>query len=465
LKSQTITYPIVETRVVEFYNNTAVISQPSAGQPFYGQDATYLGNIPSYTNNGDGTISDNISGLIWQQDMGAKISYTNAFIKADTLTLGGFSDWRVPTLKELYSLILFTGRVNGEIAIKRFIDSVYFNQPLGDTTIGERLIDAQTWSATQYKSTTMNGDSTVFGVNFIDGRIKGYPKYQPGSGNTIPKTMYFRMVRGNSNYGTNNFMDNANGTISDTATGLMWQQADDGIERDWENALSYAENLVLASYSDWRLPNAKELQSIVDYTRCPAVTNSAAIDPLFSTTMISDPDGNSGQYPYFWTSTAHLDGINPYTAAVYIAFGKAQGKMNNVLMDVHGAGAQRSDPKTGNQANYPSYFGPQGDVRYVFNYTRCVRDISSTTSINNPKTGNEFQIYPNPTKEYCIVNFNKMYSKINVRILNTLGIIVSASDRTNTKTIILNTENLSSGCYYLQIAADGILTTKKLIIE
>jgi len=182
----------------------------------------------------------------------------------------------------------------------------------------------------------------------------------------------------------------------------MWQQADDGIERDWENALSYAENLVLASYSDWRLPNAKELQSIVDYTRCPAVTNSAAIDPLFSTTMISDPDGNSGQYPYFWTSTAHLDGINPYTAAVYIAFGKAQGKMNNVLMDVHGAGAQRSDPKTGNQANYPSYFGPQGDVRYVFNYTRCVRDISSTTSINNPKTGNEFQIYPNPTKEYCI---------------------------------------------------------------
>lgn len=465
MKSQTITYPIVETRVVEFYNNTAVISQPSAGQPFYGQDATYLGNIPSYTNNGDGTISDNISGLIWQQDMGAKISYTNAFIKADTLTLGGFSDWRVPTLKELYSLILFTGRVNGEIAIKRFIDSVYFNQPLGDTTIGERLIDAQTWSATQYKSTTMNGDSTVFGVNFIDGRIKGYPKYQPGSGNTIPKTMYFRMVRGNSNYGTNNFMDNANGTISDTATGLMWQQADDGIERDWENALSYAENLVLASYSDWRLPNAKELQSIVDYTRCPAVTNSAAIDPLFSTTMISDPDGNSGQYPYFWTSTAHLDGINPYTAAVYIAFGKAQGKMNNVLMDVHGAGAQRSDPKTGNQANYPSYFGPQGDVRYVFNYTRCVRDISSTTSINNPKTGNEFQIYPNPTKEYCIVNFNKMYSKINVRILNTLGIIVSASDRTNTKTIILNTENLSSGCYYLQIAADGILTTKKLIIE
>lgn len=465
LKSQTITYPLVETGVVEFYNNTAVISQPLVGQSFYGQDATYLGNVPSYTNNGDGTITDNITGLVWQQDMGSKISYNNAFIKADTLVLGGFSDWRVPTIKELYSLMLFTGKVNGETAIKRFIDSVYFDQPLGDTTMGERLIDAQTWSATQYKSTTMNGDSTVFGVNFIDGRIKGYPKFQPGSGNTIPNTRYFRMVRGNSYYGINNFMDNGNGTISDTATGLMWQQADDGIERDWENALSYAENLVLASYSDWRLPNAKELQSIVDYTRCPAVTNSAAISPLFSTTMISDPDGNFGQYPYFWTSTTHLDGINPYTPAVYIAFGKAQGKMNNILMDVHGAGAQRSDPKTGNQSNYPGYFGPQGDVRYVFNFTRCVRDISSITIINNPRTEYEFQIYPNPTNEYCIVNFNKMYLKINVRILNALGIIVSGSDRTNTNTIILDTEELTSGCYYLQIDADGFLTTRKLIIE
>lgn len=79
-----------------------------------------------------------------------------------------------------------------------FIDSAYFIQPLGDTTIGERLIDAQTWSATQYESTTMNGDSTVFGVNFLDGRIKGYPKYAPGSNNSIPKTMYFRMVRANT---------------------------------------------------------------------------------------------------------------------------------------------------------------------------------------------------------------------------------------------------------------------------
>lgn len=155
----------------------------------------------------------------------------------------------------------------------------------------------------------------------------------------------------------------------------MWQKADDGISRDWETALSYAENLNLDNYTDWRLPNAKELQSLVDYTRSPQTTNSPAINTIFDTTSILDPNGNSGQYPYYWTSTTHLDGINPYSGAVYVAFGEAQGELFGSLLDVHGAGAQRSDPKTGDSSNYPAYFGPQGDVQYVFNYVRCVRSI------------------------------------------------------------------------------------------
>jgi len=164
------------------------------------------------------------------------------------------------------------------------------------------------------------------------------------------------------------------------ATGLMWQQADDGQSRDWEEALSYAENLELANHSDWRLPNAKELQSIVDYTRSPQTTQSPAIDPIFATTEINDPDGNSGQYPFFWTSTTHLDGVNPYASAAYVAFGEGQGKMNGVLMDVHGAGCQRSDPKSGDRNDYPQFQGPQGDVRYVYNFVRCVRNIDSSTN-------------------------------------------------------------------------------------
>ena len=369
----TNTYSIVDTGVKDFYSDEAVISEPSVSDDYYGQDATYKTNEPSYTDNGDGTMTDNVTGLMWEQDMGSKLAFDDATAKADASNLGGHSDWRVPSLKELYSLIQFTGMVKGEVAIEFFIDTDYFTQPLGDVSIGEREIDAQTWSSTQYVGRTMNNNETVFGVNFVDGRIKGYPKYKGGSG--AANTMYFRMVRGNVEYGKNDFVDNGDGTVSDLATGLMWQKADDGIGRDWSEALQYAENMELGSKTDWRLPNAKELQSIVDYSRSPQTSNSPAIDPVFETTEITDPDGNDGQYPFFWTGTTHLDGANPYASAVYIAFGEGQGEMNGTLMDVHGAGCQRSDPKSGDQNAYPQFWGPQGDVRYVYNYVRCVRTI------------------------------------------------------------------------------------------
>lgn len=364
---------IVDTGTKDFYSDVAKISEPKTGENFYGQDANYAGNQPSYTDNGDGTITDNVTGLMWEKSMGEKITFDASFLKAQNSRLAGYPDWRVPTIKELYSLIQFTGQVKGAVAIEFFIDTEYFNQPLGDVSIGEREIDAQTLSSTEYVGLTMRGDATVFGVNFIDGRIKGYPKYKPQTG--AANTMYFRMVRGNTEYGKNNFVDNGDGTISDLATGLMWQKADDGVSRDWEESLKYAENLELVGHSDWRLPNAKELQSIVDYSRSPQTTNSPAIDPIFETTEIEYPDENFGHYPFFWTSTTHLDGANPYASAAYIAFGEGLGKMNGTVMDVHGAGCQRSDPKSGSRDNYPQYWGPQGDVRVVCNFVRCVRDI------------------------------------------------------------------------------------------
>ena len=397
--SLALTYPIVDTGVTDSYSNVAIIDMPTQGNPFYGQDSNYNGNEPSYTDNEDGTITDNVTGLMWQQDMGEKMTWDDAITYAQTCNLGGYDDWRVPSIKTLYSLIQYTGTSGGEVAGEtQFIDTDYFIQPIGDTTIGEREIDAQTWSSTVYVGTTMNGQETIFGVNFIDGRIKGYSKYKAATKSA--NTMYIRLVRGNTEYGENNYIDNGDGTITDLATGLMWQQNDSAQGLDWENALSYAENLNLAGYDDWKLPNAKELQSIVDYTRSPSTTDSAAIDPLFTVTSILDMNGNK-QFPYFWTSTTHLDGVNPYSSAVYIAFGYAQGVMNDVLMDVHGAGAQRSDPKSGNEADYPLSMGPQGDIRMVYNYVRCVRmvDLFETTVDNetmsfNVKDNIEVNLFP-----------------------------------------------------------------------
>ena len=69
--------------------------------------------------------------------------------------------------------------------------------------------------------------------------------------------------------------DNGNGTVTDTETGLMWQQDESGA-MTWEEALNYCEDLDLAGYEDWRLPNRNELQSIVDYTRFnPAMDRTA----------------------------------------------------------------------------------------------------------------------------------------------------------------------------------------------
>ncbi|MCI5168236.1 MAG: DUF1566 domain-containing protein [Candidatus Electrothrix sp. GM3_4] len=180
----TLNYPIVDTAISNYYsNNSLLTSAPATGEVFYGQDAQYNGNPPSYTDNGNKTITDNVTGLMWQQDMGDKITWSEANALPSTLNLGGYDDWRLPTIKELYSLILFTGAKgdgSDPESYTLFIDTDYFIQPFGDTAnTEERLIDAQTWSATEYVGTTMGGDATVFGVNFIDGRIKGYPKYDP----------------------------------------------------------------------------------------------------------------------------------------------------------------------------------------------------------------------------------------------------------------------------------------------
>ncbi len=379
------TYVIVDTGQTECYDDLGETGCPQAGEAFFGQDARYDGVQPAYQDNGDGTVSDLNTGLMWQKTPGEKMTHAEAVANASIFDLAGYDDWRLPTIKELYSLILFSGIdpsgwSTTDNAVP-FIDTDYFDFEYGDTSIGERLIDAQYWSATEYVSTTMNNDATAFGVNFADGRIKGYPAEAIGPpGNQFTKESFVCYVRGNTDYGVNNFADNGDGTVGDLATGLMWQQDDSGAAMDWQGALSYAEDLTLAGYDDWRLPNAKELQGIVDYTRSPATTASAAIDPVFGATVIID-EGGQTNYPFYWTSTTHVGGQSSGTYAAYIAFGEALGFMemppgsgNYNLVDVHGAGAQRSDPKSGDPADWPYGHGPQGDVIRIYHHVRCVRD-------------------------------------------------------------------------------------------
>jgi hypothetical protein len=387
LSASAVDYPVVDTDQEACYNTSVEINPPNPGDSFFGQDAQFSGWQPDYQDNGDGTVTDLVSGLMWQKDPGEKMSYDDAAAAADTFRLAGYDDWRLPTIKELYSLIVFSGidpsgwEGNDPSLLVPFIDTDYFGFEYGDVNAGERIIDAQYWSSTEYVGTTMNGDATTFGVNFADGRIKGYPSEPVGPpGNQFLMTSFVKYVRGNAGYGVNNSVDNDDGTITDLATGLMWMKDDSRIGDDWEDALAYAETLAFAGHDDWRLPNVKELQSIVDYTRSPSTSGSAAIDPIFNCSSIVD-EGGELNYPFYWTGTTHANWTeNPGQWGAYVAFGEALGWMemppnsgNFQLVDVHGAGAQRSDPKEGDPDDWPYGHGPQGDVVRVFNYVRCVR--------------------------------------------------------------------------------------------
>jgi cysteine-rich repeat protein len=342
-------YTVVDTGQTNTYDGFGEIPAPDPNEPFYGQDAQYDGTLFAFQDNGNGTVSDLSTGLMWQQtpDLNNKSTYAEAIAGADTFNLAGYDDWRLPTIKELYSLIDFNG---SSFTRTPYVDTDYFDFRFGDPNSGERVI--------------------------ADGRIKGYPR-DTGPGG-LPMTEFVRYVRGNPSYGVNHFVGNADGTITDLATGLMWQRGDSGEGLNWEEALAYCENLTLDGYDEWRLPNAKELQSIVDYTRAPDATDpnrqGPALDPIFEIT--SDDS-------FFWTSTTHLDGLIP-DFAVYVCFGEAWGWMevppqsgHYVLQNVHGAGAQRSDPKSGDPNDYPFGNGPQGDLVRIDNYVRCVRDFGA----------------------------------------------------------------------------------------
>jgi hypothetical protein len=211
-------------------------------------------------------------------------------------------------------------------------------------------------------------------------------------------------VRGNPAYGKNDFLDNGDGTVTDRATGLIWSKADSGVGMNWREALSWVQHKNAEKYlghDDWRLPDVKELQSIVDYSRSPDTTQSSALAPVFQCTAITN-EGGQPDFPCYWSATTH-GGLQNGGAAMYVAFGRAAGWLSPRTLtgappgspgapagtptaekvagpyrfvDVHGAGSQRSDPKSGNPAMFPHGRGPQGDIIRINNFVRCVRSAA-----------------------------------------------------------------------------------------
>lgn len=347
-------YPVIDTGQFSCYDTAGIeITCPERGETLFGQDAQYDDKEFSFTDNADGTVTDNSTGLQWQQTPAkSRYSWVDAQGYCTELALAEQDDWRAPNLKELFSISDFeTGWP--------FIDTVYFD--LTDTPDPKQQ---QYWSSNYYEvGTTHGGAPSAIGVNHGTGHIKAYPD---GSDGSPLAAKFIRCVRGDE-YGINKFTDNENGTITDKATGLMWTQDDSYIGLDWQEALAWAEEKNAENYlghRDWRLPNVKELQSIVDYS---------GVYPAIDTNYfyITDQDA------YFWSSTsAFFSPVVPgYYYGWYVAFGYAVGPEGD---DVHGAGAVRFDTKIQG--------GPAGEEpERVYNYARLVRDVGKHVQRDNAR--------------------------------------------------------------------------------
>jgi hypothetical protein len=328
-----------DTGQTRCYDNSREITCPESGD-FYGQDAQYPCNTQSYTKLDEfgnplpddapwpwAMVRDNVTGLIWEvkdsqdgiQDYSnpndADNTYTwydsnsltnggepgtpgdgtdtEDFINAlNDSTFGGYHDWRLPSIKELSSIQNFDADLPS-------IDTGYF----------PNTVTSYYWSSTTYANIAV----TAWWGGFYYAIVLNSSK---------ESTYNVRAVRGEP-LAENVFAENDDGTVTDTSTGLMWEQKmpDTMNSRfSWQDALSYCENLILnndgewtsgdpnasgAKYDDWRLPDVNELKSIVDYDLF-----NPTIDPVFEYTEPSLYWSSTTSYgtPYFGWYVNFYDG-------------------------------------------------------------------------------------------------------------------------------------------------------------
>jgi len=268
-----------DTGITECYDNTQEIECPAPGQPFYGQDAQYVTNPMSYTISPDGlTVTDNVTGLAWQrEDDNQTRNWESALAYCEDLDLGGHTDWRLPNEYELVSIVDYGRDLPS-------IDTIAFPGTMAD----------HYWSS----CTTVYDAGRAWLVYFYTGDVYDGDKTH---------TEYVRCVRGESI--VQSFTDDLDGTVTDNVSGLMWQREDDKELRSWESALAYCEDLNLGGHSDWRLPDIKELMSIVDNTRYNPAINTGAFP------------GTNSSYDYWPSST--FTNYAGYTWGVKFSSGSA----------------------------------------------------------------------------------------------------------------------------------------------
>ncbi|MFZ4454849.1 MAG: DUF1566 domain-containing protein [Bacteroidales bacterium] len=235
-----------------------------------GEDADFVVNPLSFKDNGNATVTDNNTLLMWLKTDGGEMTYENAVLYCDTLTLGGFTDWRLPTAQELFSIHLFDA-----------------NNPALNTTILTKTLAEYWWS-----SEKQVGNAAVIWATNAGGGIGNHPKTETlSAGGT--KRFHVRAVRGliSTAFSVAHFTDKGDGTIRDNYTGLTWQKSPSTTAMTWDAALAYSKTVTLGGKSDWRVPNIKELQSLNDVSRA-----KPSINKTYFPTIVTSA--------FYWSSTS-----------------------------------------------------------------------------------------------------------------------------------------------------------------
>lgn len=232
----------------------------------FGEDSDFSGAGPSLRDNGDGTVSDVVTGLTWQRVDGGEMTWEAARAYARELRLAGRDDWRLPTSHELFG-ILNHGR----------------NRPPLDTKFFERTEAEYWWSAT-----TRAGDASRVWVANAGGGTGPHPVRETVSAGG-EKRIHVLCVRGAPPSPGPRLRPGIAGTVTDETTGLVWQGEAPVQRMTWEEAIAYCAGLNVSGHGDWRLPNIKELRSLCD---------DAAARPLPEALFPGSGGGSA------WTSTS-----------------------------------------------------------------------------------------------------------------------------------------------------------------
>ncbi|WP_415407793.1 DUF1566 domain-containing protein [Sulfurovum sp. CS9] len=263
----------------------------------------------NYTRSSIGIVTDHVTNLEWQDTSIKNRDWYGSIDHCSALTLDG-SGWRLPTIRELESLINYSKAHNP-------VDDIFQSIPGGNY-----------WSSTPSKS----DNSEAWIVRFqnwgyslpIDKTNDIVETVDPETNATSYTYYYARCVRGQS-YGNSDF-HRSNNIVTDRATGLEWQDdlAAKTVRKNWIGAINYCEGLTLGSYTDWRLPNQKELLSIADRTRYyPTIDttvfqNCATYKYWSSTTRIGHPITVDAWFVNFRGGVNYYDEKNSTVATSYV---------------------------------------------------------------------------------------------------------------------------------------------------